>query len=61
MTMTVGELIAELSQVGDLNLPVVISDNCGNGMCFAEHVDTSILVEDGEGDFISCVTLMGKD
>ena len=59
--MTVAELIAELSQVDNLNLPVVISDNCGNGVCFAEHVDTSILVDDGEGGFIPCVTLMGKD
>jgi hypothetical protein len=59
--MTVGELIAELSQVDNLDLPVVLSDNCGNGMCFAEHVDTSILVEDGEGGFMACVTLMGKD
>ncbi|MCI4435910.1 MAG: hypothetical protein JHC33_03760 [Ignisphaera sp.] len=59
--MTVSELIAELSQVNNLNLPIVISDNCGNGMCFAEQVDTSILVDDGEGGFIPCVTLMGKD
>ena len=61
MTMTVGKLIAELSRVDNLNLPVVISDNCGNGRCFAEYVDTSILIEDGEGGFIPCVTLMGED
>jgi hypothetical protein len=59
--MTVGELIAELSQIDNLNLSVVISGNCGNGMCFAENVDTSILVDNGEGGFIPCVTLMGKN
>ncbi len=46
--MTVAELIAKLSEVEDLNLPVVILDHCGNGQGFAENIKViSIIPEEG--------------
>jgi hypothetical protein len=38
-------LIAKLSQIDDLDMPVVISDHCGNGQGFAAIVETSVLQE----------------
>ncbi len=55
--MTVGELIAKLSQVDDLDMPVVISDHCGNGHGFAAVVETSIL-QDSED---SCCLISVKE
>lgn len=57
--MTVSELIAALSEIDNLDLPVIISDSGGNGKCHAEYIDTSILIEDGEGGFMPCCTLIG--
>jgi hypothetical protein len=37
--MTVKELIAKLSEVDNLDLPVIISDHCGNGQGFAKSFE----------------------
>jgi hypothetical protein len=37
--MTIRELIAKLSEVDNLDLPVIISDHCGNGQGFADSLE----------------------